>query len=109
VILAWVISLLLLCSSLVMSLEKLTALRIISLKTMESSKLDFMNSEKAILECEQHLSNLSLLQENNCFIQPLAKNIWSISSKSKPVIQVHVFLDEKTGLVTRLNWRQAFE
>jgi len=109
VILAWVISLILLCSSLVMHLEKLTTLRMIEVNTIELSQKKFMASEKAVLDCQINLSHLSQLQDNNCFIESVGRNQWRISSKEKPIIQVHVHLDEATGLVTRLNWRQVFE
>ena len=108
-ILAWVISLLMLCSSLVMYLEKLTTLRMIEVSTIELAQKHFMASEKSILDCQNNLSHLSQLQENACFIESVGKNQWRISSKTKPIIQVHVHLDEKSGLVTRLNWRQVFE
>ena len=108
-ILAWVLSLLLLCASLIVQLERLTALRVIEVKTLESAQQNFIAAEKAILDCEQNLTMLSALSESNCFIQPTSKNIWLIASKHKPVIQVHVALDEKSGSTTRLNWRQSFE
>jgi hypothetical protein len=109
VILAWVLSLLLLCSSLIIYIERMAALSIVEVNTMTSTRRGLIAAEKAVIECENHISNLSALTENPCFIQPVGKNIWLISSKQKPGIQVHVFLDEKTGLTTRLNWRQVFE
>jgi len=109
VILAWVISLLLLCSSLVVSLERLTALRIIELKTIEMAQQNFITAEKAVLDCEKHLASLSLLSENACFIEAISKNVWSITSKQKPAIQIQVALDENSDITTHLNWRQAFE
>ena len=108
-ILSWVISLLLLCASLVVHLERLTALRIIELKTIETSQQNFIAAEKALLDCEQHLATLSLLSDNSCYVQAISKNVWSITSKQKPVIQIQVALDENSGITTRLNWRQAFE
>jgi hypothetical protein len=108
-ILAWVISLVLLCSSLIVYLERLTALRVIEVQTIQSTQDRFMASEKSIIECENSITNLSALTESHCFIQPAEKNQWIISSKEKPRIQVHVLVDEKSGSVTRLNWRQAFE
>ncbi|MBU3610939.1 hypothetical protein ICN32_10280 [Polynucleobacter wuianus] len=108
-ILAWVISLLLLCSSLIMYLERLTVLRVMEVKTIEHAQDRFMAAEKSVLQCEENITNLSLLTENHCFIQPAGKNQWLISSKEKPSIQIHVLLNEKSGVVTRLNWRQAFE
>jgi hypothetical protein len=108
-ILAWVISLLLLCTSLVIHLERLTALRMIELKTIEIAQQHFITTEKAVLDCENNLATLSLLVENPCFIKSISKGIWLITSKQKPAIQVHVALDEKSGVIRRLNWRQVFE
>jgi hypothetical protein len=108
-ILAWVISLILLCSSLIVYLERSTALRVIEIKTIEYAQAKFMAAEKSVINCESNITNLVALTENHCFIQPVGKNQWFISSKEKPSIQVHVLVDEKSGAVTRLNWRQAFE
>ena len=108
-ILAWVLSLLMLCSSLIVHLERMAALSIIELNTMNATRRGFIAADKAVMECEKNISNLAALTENACFIQSAGKNIWLITSKQKPGVQVHVFLDEKTGLATRLNWRQVFE
>lgn len=108
-ILAWVISLLLLCSSLVVYLEKLNALRIVEVITIEETQKNFISSERAVLECEKNLHALAELTEMNCFIQSVGKNSWLISSKKKPAIQIGVTMDEKTGATTRVNWRQVFE
>jgi len=108
-ILAWIISLLLLCASLVVHLERLTALRIVEVKTIEMVQKNFIAAEKVVLDCQNNLTTLSALTENSCFIQPISKNIWLITSKQKPAIQIHVALDEKSGIATRINWRQAFE
>lgn len=108
-ILAWVISLLLLCSSLIAYLEGLNALRIVEVKTIELTQKYFLEAEKAVLDCENNLTSLSNLKENSCFIQSVGKNRWLISSKEKPAIQIGIVLDEKTGAVTRMNWRQVFE
>ena len=107
--LAWVLSLLLLCTSLIVHLERLTALRIIEVKTIALAQQNFITAEKAVLDCEKNLSTLSALAENHCFIQPISKNIWLITSKQKPTIQVNVVLDKKSGTTKRLNWRQSFE
>ena len=108
-ILVWVTSLLLMGSSLLVCLERLTALRIAEVKTIAMAQQGFMESEKWVLACEKNLSNLSALDENSCFIQSISQNHWLITSKSKPAIELHVVLDEKTGIATRLNWRQVFE
>ena len=108
-ILAWVISLLLLCASLLIHLERLTALRMIELITIEMAQQNFIAAEKAVLDCEKNLATLSLLAENPCFIRAVSKGIWLITSRHKPTIQVQLALDEKSGVVTRLNWQQVFE
>lgn len=108
-ILAWVLSLLLLCASLIVHLERLTALRIIELQTIALAQQNFIAAEKAVLDCEKNLSTLSVLSEVPCFIRPISKNIWLITSKQKPAIQATVVLDEKSGATKRFNWRQSFE
>ena len=108
-ILAWVVSLLLLCSTLITYLERLSSLRIIEVNTMQQAKQHFIAAEQSVLECEQNITNLTNLEENNCFIQPAGKNRWLISSKEKPAIQIGVVIDEKTGTARRINWRQVFE
>lgn len=108
-IIAWVLSLLLLLSSLIHHLERLTALEVISVSTYLKSHQQFITAEKAILECEQYLSHLSGLENRACHIQSAGKNLWLISSKEKPILEVLVLLDEQTNQVTRLNWRQQFE
>jgi hypothetical protein len=109
VILAWVISLLLLCSSLISCIERLGALRIIETNTMTESQKAFIAAEKAVQECQENITALTQVQSNHCFIQPAGNYRWLISSKEKPGIQIGVAVDEKTGIVTRLNWRQVFE
>ena len=108
-ILAWVISLLLLCSSLIVYLERLSALRIVEVKTMKVAQKHFIVAEKSVLDCEKNLTTLANLEENACFIQSVGKNRWLISSKEKPAIQIGVVIDEVSGTVTRMNWRQVFE
>lgn len=108
-ILAWVISLLLLCSSLITYLERLGALRVIEIQTMQLAHGNFMAAEKAVIQCEKNITTLMSLEENLCFIQPAGKNHWIITSKIKPAIQITVAINEKTGAITRFNWRQVFE
>ena len=108
-ILAWVISLLLLCSSLIAYLERLISLRALEVKTITQAQEQFIAAEKVVLECEKNIANVSAISENDCFIQSVGKGLWLISSKDKPSIQIHVLVDEKSGVVTRLNWRQEFE
>ena len=98
-----------LCSSLIVYLERMAMLSIVELNTMTASRRGLITAEKSVVECEKNISNISALIENACFIQPAGKNIWLITSKQKPGVQIHIFLDEKTGVATRLNWRQVFE
>lgn len=107
--LAWVISLLLLCSSLIVSLERLGALRMMEMNAVRASYEQFTAAEKAVQECADNITALTQSQSNLCFIQPAGKQHWLISSKQKPAIQIGILVDAKTGVVTRLNWRQVFE
>jgi hypothetical protein len=108
-ILAWVLSLLLLCASLIVHLERLTALRVIEVKTIALAQQNFIAAEKAVFDCEKNLRTISAFSEAPCFIRPISKNIWLITSKQRPAIQVTVVLDEKSGSATRFNWRHSFE
>jgi hypothetical protein len=108
-IVAWVLSLLTPLAMLVMQLERLAALEVMSINTYAETQKEFTASEQALIECEQHLSNITVLENPTCQIQSAGKNLWLISSKSKPRLEVLVFLDEKTNIATRLNWRQSFE
>jgi len=108
-VLAWVLSLLTLLSMLVFQLERLTALEVMSVNTYVEAQKEFIAAEKALLECEQHLSNITVLANPACHIQSVGKNLWLLSSKSKPSLEILIFLDEKTNIATRLNWRQNFE
>ena len=108
-IIAWVISLLLLCSSLIAYIERLSALLIIEVNTMAKTQGNFIAAEKAVQECEQNITALLPIHSSHCFIQSVGDHRWLISSKEKPGIQIGVLVDEKTGAVTRINWRQVFE
>ena len=109
VIIAWVLSLLTLLSMLVMQFERLAALEVMGVNTYVEAQKEFIAAEKALLECEQHLSNITVLANPACHIQSVGKNLWLLSSKSKPSLEILIFLDEKTNIATRLNWRQSFE
>ena len=109
VIIAWVLSLLTLLSMLVIQLERLAALEVMSVNTYTQSQKEFIAAEQSLIECEQHLSNITVLASTTCDIQSAGKNLWLISSKLKPSLEILVFLDEKTYIATRLNWRQKFE
>ncbi|QWE24938.1 hypothetical protein FD977_01375 [Polynucleobacter sp. AP-Elch-400A-B2] len=108
-IIAWVLSLLTLLSMLVMQLERLAALEVMSINTNAEAHRRFVAAEKALLECEQHLSNITVLENPACHIQSVGKNLWLISSKLKPSLQALIFLDDKSNIARRLNWRQSFE
>lgn len=108
-ILAWVIALILLCSSLLAHLEKLNGLRIVEVQTIQASQKHFIAAENAVTHCEGSITSIVDLKEHACIIQSAGKNRWFISSKDKPVIQIGVMIDEKTGAATRVNWRQVFE
>ena len=108
-VLAWVLSLLALLSMLVFQLERLAALEVMGVNTYVEAQKEFIAAEKALLECEQHLSNITVLVNPTCHIRSAGKNLWLLSSKSKPSLEILIFLDEKTNIATRLNWRQKFE
>ena len=108
-ILTWVVSLLLLCTSLITYLERLSALRLIEVRTMQTAHNHFIAAEKSVLDCEKNLTTLADLQNNACVVQSVGKNSWLITSKEKPVIQIGVVIDEKNRIATRVNWRQVFE
>ena len=108
-IVAWVLSLLTLLSMLVMQLERLTSLEVISGNAYAEDQKEFIAAEQSLFECEQHLSNITDLDSSTCHIQSAGKNLWLISSKSKPSLETLIFLDDKTHIATRLNWRQKFE
>lgn len=108
-IIAWVLSLLMLLASLVNILERSVALELISLHATIDSGKKLITSEKSLLECEENLGNIAVLNHSTCHIQSAGKNLWLISTKEKPTLEVLVVLDEKTKQVTRLNWRQEFE
>ena len=108
-LLAWVLSLLTLLSMLVIQLERLAALEVMTVNTYVEAQKGFITAEKALLECEQHFSNITVIADPACRIQSAGKNLWLISSKSKPMLEALIFLDQKTNIATRLNWRQNFE
>ena len=84
-------------------------MRIVEVNSMEIARKHFIAAEKSVFECEQNITNLANLQQNDCYIQSAGSNRWLISSKEKPAIQIGVVIDEKTGVATRINWRQVFE
>lgn len=108
-IIAWVLSLLTLLSMLVIQLERLVALELISMNTVATSHQRFIAAEKEILACEKHLTDIAALPNSTCHIQSAGKNLWLISSTTKPSLEILVFMDEKINSSTRINWRQNFE
>lgn len=108
-IIAWVLSLLMLISSLIQILDRSVALELMRLDAITSAGRKLIESEKLLLECQENLTRITSLNHSDCHTQSVAKNLWLISSKDKPTIEILVFLDEKTKQATRLNWRQEFE
>lgn len=108
-IIAWVLSLLTLLSMLIIQLERLAALEVMSVNTYAEAQKGFIAAEKNLIECEQHLSNIIPLVNSTCHIQSAGKNLWLVSSNSNPSLETLIFLDDKTHIATRLNWRQKFE
>ena len=109
VIIAWVLSLLTLLSMLVIQLERLAALEVMSVNTYAEAQKEFIAAEQSLIECERDFSNVTSLVNSTCHIQSAGKNLWLISNKSKPSLETLIFLDDKTHIATRLNWRQKFE
>ena len=109
VIIAWVLSLLTLLSMLVIQLERLATLEVMSVNTYVEAQKQFIAAEQSLLECQQQLASITALNSSTCFIQSAGKHHWLISSKSKPSLEALIFLDEKTNIATRVNWRQKFE
>lgn len=108
-IIAGVLSLLVLLSSLIASLERMSALEMLSVNTTVNAGRKFIAAEKILDKCERHLSDVAHLSDTACHIQSAGKQLWLISTKESPKLEILVHLDEKTHLVTRLNWRQDFE
>lgn len=108
-IIAWILSLFILLATQIIQLERLVALEVIGVNSYVESQRQFIAAENAITECELHLVNIAGIDHVNCHIQSLRKNHWLISSKTKPKLEVIVFLDEKTKTAHRLSWRQNFE
>ena len=94
---------------LVIQLERLATLEVMGVNTYVEAQKRFIAAEKALLECEQHLANIAVIANPSCHIQSVGRNLWLLSSKSNPSLEILIFLDEKTNIATRLNWRQNFE
>jgi hypothetical protein len=109
VIIAWVLSLLVLISSLIANLERMTTLEIISSNTVVAAGKQFIAAEKNLDQCERDFINIANHVNSPCHLQSAGKNLWLISTKQSPRLEILVHHDEKTGAVNRLNWRQQFE
>jgi len=111
VILAWVLSLILLCSALIKQLESLTTQSLIELKAMTDAQEQFFSAEKSVVECEHELAQrvISNVSDSSCIYRDMGNHVWKISSKQKPGVEVHVYVDPQTDSAQRLNWRQTFE
>lgn len=108
-IIAWILSLLLIISSLVANLERMSALEILNSNTVLTSGKQFIAAEKALEKCESEMMNIANSANSLCHLQSAGKHLWLISTKGSPRLEVLVHLDEKTSTVRRLNWRQQFE
>ena len=110
-ILAWVLSLILLCSALIKQLESLTTQSLIELKAMTDAQEQFFSAEKSVVECEHELAQrvISNVSDSSCIYRDMGNHVWKISSKQKPGVEVHVYADPQTDSAQRLNWRQTFE
>lgn len=98
-----------LLSSLISSLERMSALEIMSGNTVVVSGQQFIAAEKALDSCESDFMNTANHANSPCYLQSAGKDLWLISTKENPRLEVLVHFDEKTGAVRRLNWRQQFE
>lgn len=110
-ILTWVLSLILLCSSLIKQLESLATQSLIELETMTDAQEQFFSAEKTVVECEHYLAQRANrnVSDSNCIYRDMGNHVWRISSKQKPGVEVHVYVDPQTDTAQRLNWRQTFE
>ena len=108
-IIAWLLSLLVLLSSLLVCLERLSAIEIIGANSAVESGRRWIASEKVLMDCEKNLSQITAIENVACHIRSVGKNLWLISSIEKPHLEILVHLDEKTNAISRLNWRQQFE
>ena len=90
-------------------LERLLTLELLAFNTYQQSASQFIASEKSLIEGEKNLTNMTIMENDVCHVRSVRKNLWLLSSKQKPNLEVLVFLDDKKHLATRLSWRQAFD
>jgi hypothetical protein len=96
-------------ASLVGYLQRLTTLELIASQTIKSSQVELISAETALLECERNIVNISTLPSNACVFQSIGQQLWKISTTGGVTIESVIYLDEVSGISTRLSWRQAFK
>lgn len=108
-IIVWVLSLLALLTSLIGGMERMTTLEMISNTAVVTSGKQFIAAERALDKCQDEMISIVHSANSPCHLQSVGKHLWLISTKDNPRLEVLVHVDEKTGAVRRLNWRQQFE
>jgi len=96
-------------ASLVGYLQRLTSLELVATQTMKTSQVELINAEERLLACEKNIFNISTLPSNTCVFQSLGQQLWKISTTGGVTIESLVYLDEASGISTRLSWRQVFK
>ena len=96
-------------ASLVGYLQRLTALELIATETMKSSQVELIAAEGALMACEGNIANISILPSNTCVFESIGQQFWKISTTGSVTIESVIYLDEVSGISTRLSWRQAFK
>lgn len=86
-ILAWIFSLLLLCTSLIRHMNDMTALRIIEIETLRDAQEQFITAEQAVLACEKNFHEWQALDDKPGFIQSSGKNAGGLSVKILPKLK----------------------
>lgn len=108
-IIVWVLSLLALLTSLISGMERMTTLEMISNTAVVTSGKQFIAAEHALEKCQVEMMSIVHSANSPCHLQSVGKDLWLISTKENPRLEILVHLDEKTGAVRRLNWRQQFD
>jgi hypothetical protein len=108
-IIAWVLSLLFIISTVVVYLERIVALETFAVQTQKEVVEDFIKSEKIVLQCEQLLPEKIEEASELCHVQLLDKQYWLVRNLHAPKIEVLIHLNTESGMMSRLNWRQVFE
>jgi len=96
-------------ASLVGYLQRMTSLEIVATQTIKSSQTDFIQAEEALLECEENISNMTVPPSQTCVVQSVGKQLWKISTSGRVVLESVVHLDDASGNLNRLSWRQVFK